>query len=933
MRRRAIIAFFFACAALSAQTFRPFTALRTIKTERFDIIFPERSRPSAERLASFADAAYERVSGLLGIRLEGRIPVVVTPDSDLFNGYANPVPHPHIVLYEAPLDPEWTTFPDALEGLFIHELTHVVSLSARGPAADAFYRLFGGWVLPTYATAPLFMVEGATVSFESLGGFGRANDPLVRQRLSQAVEDGSFLTPFQASGVYDKPPYGNAYYEYGGLFSAHLQERWGMERYARLWAALGSRFPFSFRFYRHGFYSIFKEVYGEDFLAVWKEFSETLRVEGLEDNRENLLLGGERSFETLRAGGGRLFFADKTARAVFALDPATGAAERVAAIDSTVGDIDVSSDGSLLLVDSYRAAGSLSEAVVVEHSVATGKRTGRQWAGISKPRYFRDGIVGIAADGFGGALVRRDAAGTEHILLRGDGRTIFSSPAPIDEDRIAFIVSEGGVRSLGVHDARTGETFRLGTGRPGDAERFRYVRDLRAQDGKLYFSYAEPGGFYKLGVADEAGFVISDRSFSGGVFAPVEIGGRLFYRGAFSAWDAVLRFPESAAELSGLRLPLLPERASFGSVPAPNGQRPQGATSDKVFPERPYSAASYLNPLRFWLPFPLVRTDGKTWRVDGGGVLSFLSEPTDTDFFLIQGGYDHAGKAAFASVDWTSYGLGFPLSLSLSDGIEFVSSTGFDDPYRATRASFAVGLTRGIGGERVRGSVSASASTLVYAFDPDDGSSAYSWPYAEPIYTIGVSAGLSSLSRPLWRLFGEGASAAASAFYRPDSGTFRAEGVFRAAAEPALPVRLSVYGAFDEAGMSADGSSLSFGAASFGGMEEYASSFPGDLRWIAGAEAEFKLFSLETQGSFSHLYFNRFFGVLSWRGAVLPDAAGSRFIQSAALKAGAVVSLLPLAAIPLRFSPHLLAVWKLSELGDADKGNDWYAGFAMTIEW
>ncbi len=937
--KKTILAFFaaFCLLPLSAQTFRPFTELRTIKTAKFDIVFSERSRATAEALSLFADRAYERVSSLLGIGVPGRIPVTITPDSDLLNGYTNMMPFPHIVLYDAPMDSEWTAFPDALEGLFLHELTHAVSLSTRGPAAAAFHRLFGGWATPSFLTAPLFMVEGVTVSFESLGGFGRVNDPLVKERIAQAVEDGAFLTPFQASGVYDKPPYGNAYYQYGGLFSAYLQKRWGMETYAKLWKEMGNRLPLSLRFYHHGFYRIFRDVYGEDFLAVWKEFADSMHRPSLEDNRANLLVGGERSFDTLRTGGGRAFFADAVAGAVFAYDPADGRIDRILPIDAYFSDFDVSADGSRLLAASYRYRGAVLDAVVVEYEVSTGRRTGRSWKGLLKPRYFRDGVVGIAASGIAAPLVFRDSAGAESVLLSGDTKLVFSAPAALDSDRIAYAASENGVRFIGVYDFRTRSAYRLGAGGGKDAELFRYVRDLRAQDGKLYFSYAEEDGFYKLGAADESGFLLSDRSFSGGVFAPVEISGSLYYRGEFSTWDALLRYPEPAESLSGTRFPLVAEPAAVGVAAFGSGfaaaVRPGVAPPSAPFPESRYFAPAYLNPARFWVPYPLFRTDGKDFRVDGGGVLSYLVDPTDTDFLILQGGWDTAGKMPFASLDWVSYGFGFPLSVSASDGIEFTASGGLDDLYRATRASLSAGIARGIGGERVSYSLSASASALLYAYDRGDGSSAYSWTYEPAAYAVGAAFGLSSLRRPLWRLFGDGASAEAYAYRRLSSASFRAETVLRAAFEPALPLRLTAYGVWDEGGTAVDGTSLVFGSASFDGMVEYASFLPDDLRLVAGGEAELKLFTLETQGSFSHLYFNRFFGVLSWRGAGYGDGPELSFVQSAALKFGAVVSALPLADAPVRFSPYVLGVWKLSSLDDGDALNDYYLGFLMSIEW
>ncbi|MDR0597594.1 MAG: hypothetical protein LBG14_03715, partial [Treponema sp.] len=87
----------FACsvlAAAGAQTFKPFTALRVIQTERFDIIFPPESERSARILAAKADGIYDRVSGLLGISLDRRVPVSITPHTEQFNGYMNPVPYP-----------------------------------------------------------------------------------------------------------------------------------------------------------------------------------------------------------------------------------------------------------------------------------------------------------------------------------------------------------------------------------------------------------------------------------------------------------------------------------------------------------------------------------------------------------------------------------------------------------------------------------------------------------------------------------------------------------------------------------------------------------------------------------------------------------------------------------------------------------------------
>lgn len=67
--------------------FKPFTTFRTIKTEHFEIIFPEESERSARLLASYADQVYSEISSLLGIEVRGRIPVTFSPHTDIFNGY------------------------------------------------------------------------------------------------------------------------------------------------------------------------------------------------------------------------------------------------------------------------------------------------------------------------------------------------------------------------------------------------------------------------------------------------------------------------------------------------------------------------------------------------------------------------------------------------------------------------------------------------------------------------------------------------------------------------------------------------------------------------------------------------------------------------------------------------------------------------------
>lgn len=952
---RVIVAVFCAAFAqnLPAQNFRAFTELSVIRTDHFDIIFPEESRPTAERLASFADGMYERTSDALDIRVRGRIPVAITPHTQEFNGYMNPFPYPHIVLFDTPMDIEWTTFSDSLEGLFLHELTHAVSLSSRGPFLDFLHRVFGGWVLPTGLTTPYFMVEGVTVSFESRSGFGRANDPLVKQRVRQAVRDNALLDPFQASGVYDRPPFGSASYEYGGLFSAFIQERWGMEKYAELWKRLGSRFPLSLDFYNHGFYRIFRDVYGVDARTAWADFAASLAVTGLEDPAAPVLPPAEALYESVAAGGGKVYYLDLVSRRVVEHDPATGSSRTAADVDSSAYDIDVSSDGSTILVSGYRYEGAVATAVVREHDAATGRRTGRSWEGLYRARYFRDGVLALGSERHANRIVFVDGRGKREVLLTGDARLLFSSPAPVDAYRFAFVAAEGGVRSVGLYDLRSGEASRVATDLADDGDRWRYVRGLRASGGRLYFSYVHDDRFYKLASIDpatgEARF--SGRDFSGGVFDAVEAGGALFYRGRFSDWDRALRYPLDAASFAAGadgRTTVAALHLELWDLSAAGAGEASDSTlgAAEAAESRPYHALPYLNPFKMWVPFPLVRSDGSETRWDGGGIVSYLSDPTDANTALVQAAWNGTDSLAEASVSWNTFLFGVPATLTGSDGMEFGSS--LDDASRATRFGAALSFQRGIRGERTQLILSPSFAGALLADDPDDGSSAYEWKYGEGDYWAGFSATLSSMYLPSWRLFGSGAAATVQARAALPDREVRADGTFRAAFEPALPLRVLAYGVYDQSGTTVDGYSDAFGspvgAAAFEGMTEYRSEAGEDHEWVAGGQAELRLFSIESQTNLSHLYFSRLFGTVAWRGAAYgggsvgsgPGAAlggDARWLQSAVLKVGAVVTALPAAMVPLRYSPHFWFAWKISDAENDDGKDDFAFGVVAQIEW
>ncbi|MDR3275789.1 MAG: hypothetical protein LBT11_01035 [Treponema sp.] len=940
--------------SLEAQVFRALTPLLVISTGHFDIIYPEESAATARSLAGFADEAYERVSGIYGITIPGRIPVTISPHTDRMNGYQNPLPYTHIVLYAAPADiNQFTTFDNALYGLFIHELNHVISRAARDPLAQTLFSIFGSWASPALIAAPRFMTEGSSILVESLDGAGRGNDPLYRQKLIQAFYEGAFLDQYQIVGYYDLPPAGSAPYDYGGPFNSYLLETFGMEKYVELWQALGS-------VSLSGVYGAVEQVYGRPFVALWDAFKASFFIGGIEENPEDpvyegaglsrgTIIGG------LTAGGGRVFALDQLTARIVSLDTRSGRLEELFPVAVNGYHLAASSDGSRLLVSAFRTSGDQAQAIVTEYDTLARRSTGRSWEGLFYGTYFRDGVLGGSSEGQLSHLVYRGADGREELLLRGANELSYTSPVALDDTWIAFIAAFRGKRTLCLYNYETREVYSLrgGEGETG-ADPWEYIRGLSVSGDKILFAYNDDERLYKLGMIDWAqhsvSVVFSDRDFSGGVFVPVLSGDQVYYRGAFATWDALLRFPEPADSLSGRRavLSLEPWSAGERALAALDPASPP-LESTVPFESRPYNFLSYLNPFQSWLPLPLIRTDaGSGWlfSVDGFELYTWMEDPTDTNQILLYAGMDIRHLMGVFNLNWTSKSLGFPLILSFSDDID--KDTYTDGYIRSTKLSLSGSYSIQLG-DRLWFSSSAATGLGLYApmlrSEAPDLSSAYTWPYEKPVFSFALGLGLSTLRRQSWELFGNGLSFTAYASYAFQGDSFpempRFEGIFRAAFESGIlgSMQTAFFGAWDKAGMKINGVSSRNGSPYFEAFasREYQEYTASGLQWLAGNETKLQLFSLEVQDSFIGIYVNRIFGTMAWRGTLYDDrgtagAPGNLLWGNIRLAHALVFD----GGISLFGNVLTLDIWgalKLSNLADNDPDNDfaWGLGFNSSV--
>jgi len=920
--------FVFASVFAFAQNalFKPFTFFRVIQTEHFDIIFPKESEESASLLASYTDRVYNRISSLLGIEVRGRIPVTITPHTDLFNGYYMPFFN-HIMLFDTPMDVEWTNFENNLEKLFLHELTHAVSMNTRSPSYEFWHRIFGGLYTPALWTAPLFMVEGVTVSFESLDSTGRANDPRTKQYLRQAVHENKFLTPFQASGVYDRQMRPNGYwYEYGGLFSKWLQQNYGMEKYSQLWKEMGKDGKFSFFVYRSGFYSIFKKVYGVDFLDEWNRFGASLALDGLETNEHELsskkysyfsereyFIGG------LAARKNNLYFIESSEEKIGVYDTLTGKTRTINA-DSDVYDIDVSADGKKMLLSGYRYIGDRATAVVTEHKTDNGWKTGRAINGLYKARYFRDGVIGIRSVLHNNRIVFEKFDGTSETLFTGNETLMFSGPQALDDERIVFIAMREGKRELWLFNYVSKELFKI-ENTQDDNEYWTYMRDLNVSDGKIFFGYNSDDRMYKLGMVDLETMqaVFSGRDFSGGVLNPVSADGNVYYLATFVSRNSLMRFPETADSLSGKKVNLQLTKLDNQNSKIASEQPYTGES-------KPYIGLRYTNPFQFWLPLPLIRSNKDALiKFDGIGIFSIMQDPIDMNSISFLAYADVPYKMAMIDqFQWQNTGMGFPLMLTLSDKV--IESE--DDTSRYTNASLSGSINWT--GDQWNNQVSLGGGYYRTA-GLQDGKGAYEWGETESGFFVqtGFVFSYRRLSLQL-----SGASPTNSFAPRLDM-------IFRASAKTRFPLSLALFGAYDENGMDLHGVSNIFGETIIDEfvLKEYPTHSGLELSWLGGGEIGVGLFSFEMQKNLSHIYYNRFFSSLSLRNQIYdsgghPDAEGIKInnlhlAQSLGLKIGMKISFLPLKTSPFSLEPFVLGTWNFSN-AITGKGSLWSVslGFA-----
>ena len=272
-----------ALAALSAGTlaaakYPPALRWLEIEGKGITVIFPAGRSIEAQAALKAAAALNCDLASFWGMRLPGRIRIVLSDSSDDANGFATFYPFNLVGadLAEPPPDSELAGSRGLLDLVLAHEMTHLFTMNAGAPIFRLARRLFGSQ--PVFYPAvqlPPWVVEGLAVEGESrLTGDGRLNHPPYRLMLSAARRDGVFPSWNGIAGMPAAWPGPNGKYLFGAGFMEFLADRYGRDSLRRYLERFTSRLV-SFASSRD-----FKKTFGAPLGKLWDDYRDHVPVAG-----------------------------------------------------------------------------------------------------------------------------------------------------------------------------------------------------------------------------------------------------------------------------------------------------------------------------------------------------------------------------------------------------------------------------------------------------------------------------------------------------------------------------------------------------------------------------------------------------------------------------------------------------------------------------
>jgi len=518
---------------LSAYT--GFTKLKRITTSHFVVTYPQ----SAENIVNkdflqYMEDTYSFLSQLFHYDFSKKIYVYISGNEEAPNGFDSPIGHQTIflVLVPADLDSSIGNYDSWLRMVFYHECTHQFSLSLKKPLQEFLSGVFGNIFLPTFSNNPFFMMEGVTTSFESKTGYGRVNNPYIKQYIIQNILDDEFKLPGQLNGNFNKWPYGSIGYWYGGFFSTFLQEKYGMEKYCDLWEKTVTR----------GFESAFKENYGITLEEEWKNFYQWIKPSFSAEINYNYLTSSKSLYSNgiLRKTEDNTYyyFYDSETYTVNRINIENQKKEIILADIYYFDHFSINTEGNLLVLNYYILESGFSKYHARIYDLIQKKYMDSPIESIPHMReisFSDSGWLGIITENSTTDLAFVSENGEKKILVKGNEYFYISFPQQLNRETIVFLGAYKGTRSLYSYDITENKLSILRTNA-------RFISNINVFDGKIMFIYND-GSLSKFGMISDAQEILFQKNISGGFFDPFFYNNTIYYISHFSHEQALMFYP------------------------------------------------------------------------------------------------------------------------------------------------------------------------------------------------------------------------------------------------------------------------------------------------------------------------------------------------------------------------------------------------------
>jgi Tol biopolymer transport system component len=267
---------------VGAQLFDPELRFRQLTTEHFVLYFHQGEEGLAQRLAPIAEETWRTLRQPLGVTPPARTRVVLADQTELFNGYATPVPYDTVVLYAVTPSGSDADFDDWLRLIFTHEFTHIVHLDRSESWARVLRGILGRapYAFPNIFL-PQWQIEGLAVFEESsITGRGRLHAGDFLAIVNEGARDRRLEPLDRVNGGLTDWPSGAVVYAYGAGFHQYLADRFGAQTLATLAEATARRVPYVAS-------PVFKRIFGESLGELWRDYEASLAAKQIDVQRRD----------------------------------------------------------------------------------------------------------------------------------------------------------------------------------------------------------------------------------------------------------------------------------------------------------------------------------------------------------------------------------------------------------------------------------------------------------------------------------------------------------------------------------------------------------------------------------------------------------------------------------------------------------------------